>query len=139
MKTVESIGSSPRIKIGNITKDGVSGEISLPLWRGSFVASTGAGWEHVSVAPYTSSITPSWDDMCKVKDIFFEEDEAAIQIHPKKEDYIDNVKNCLHLWRCTMAEQPLPPWCLVGAKPGVSRFELMEEIKKAYKAAGEEF
>lgn len=57
------------------------------------------GYEHVSVSPKRKFKTPTWDDMCVLKDIFFEEEEEVYQIHPKKSEYVDMVNNCLHLWK----------------------------------------
>ena len=61
--------SENAIIVKDVTLDGFVGEIVFYKWRGSLVVSTGAGWEHVSVAPYKHSYTPSWDDMCNIKDI----------------------------------------------------------------------
>lgn len=58
-----------------------------------------AGMEHVSVSPKRKFRIPSWDDMCALKDIFFEDEEEAYQIHPKKSQYVNMVDNCLHLWK----------------------------------------
>lgn len=139
MKSIEDIIASKRVLIGQKSFDGFAGEIHLPLWKGSVIASTGAGWEHVSVSPQKKSVTPTWDDMCKVKDIFFKDDEAVIQIHPPKAEYVNNMTNCLHLWRCTYKEMVLPPSCLVGIREGQTMAELNEEIKKAYEMAGESY
>ena len=139
MKTVDQIKLNPRIKIDNITSDGFHGIISLPLWQGSVIGSTGAGWDHISVVPFNKRITPSWDDMTKIKDWFWNDDEAVIQIHPQKDQYVNNVNNCLHLWRCTYKEMVLPPSCLVGIRKGQTQAELMKEIKEAYEIAGEKF
>jgi hypothetical protein len=109
------------------------------LWQGSVIGSTGAGWEHISVVPFNKRITPSWDDMTKIKDWFWNDDEAVIQIHPPKDQYVNNVNNCLHLWRCTYKEMVLPQSCLVGIRKGQTQAELMKEIKEAYEIAGEKF
>ncbi len=37
--------------------------------------------------------------MCTLKDIFFDDEEEAYQIHPKKSQYVNGVENCLHLWK----------------------------------------
>ena len=60
-----------------------------------------------------------------VKDIFWNKDEVVIQIHPAEADYVNNVPNCLHLWRCTYREMVLPPSVLVGLRKG----QTMEEVK----------
>lgn len=81
------------------------------------IASDGLGWQHVSVSIIDKPSTPpSWAVMCHVKDLFWEEDEAVIQIHPKKSEYVNHHKGCLHLWRCLDREQPLPESILVGPK-----------------------
>lgn len=76
-------------------------------------ASDGGGWEHVSVVPLSGNNTPTWKEMCTIKEMFFEDEEAVIQIHPKKSDYVNIHKTCLHLWRATDENQPLPPKCFV--------------------------
>ena len=45
------------------------------------------------------SKTPSWDQMCKMKEIFFEDEEECIEYHPKKSEYITAHPHCLHIWR----------------------------------------
>ncbi len=139
MKSIDEIIASKRVLISNKSFDGFAGNIFLSRWTGSVIASTGAGWEHISVSPYKKNITPTWDDMCQIKDLFFNDDEAVIQIHPPKAEYVNNVSNCLHLWRCTYKEMILPPSCLVGIKKGQTMAELNEEIKKAYEMAGERY
>lgn len=43
-------------------------------------------------------LIPTWDDMCVLKDIFFDDEEEVYQIHPKKSEYVNLSENCLHLW-----------------------------------------
>jgi hypothetical protein len=64
-------------------------------------------WDHVSVS--TSNRCPNWDEMCFVKDLFFDEKETVVQFHPKKSEYVNRMPYCLHLWRDTRAEHVLPP------------------------------
>lgn len=54
-------------------------------------------YDHVSIAPYNGK-NPSWDEMCTLKDLFFNEDEECVQIHPKASEYVNIKKNCLHIW-----------------------------------------
>ncbi len=75
----------------------------------SCIASDGGGWEHVSVTPLSGNSIPTWKEMCAIKEMFFEDEEAVMQIHPKKSEYVNIHKNCLHLWRSTGVEMPLPP------------------------------
>ena len=139
MKLIDEILASNKVIIVEKGVDGFYGEIHLCTFSGGVIASTGAGWEHVSVAPYNKRYIPTWDDMCCIKDIFFRDDEAAIQVHPPKEEYVNNVDNCLHLWRCTYQPMVLPPSCLIGVRDGQSQQEFIEEIKKAYEIAGEKY
>lgn len=78
------------------------------------IASNGGGWEHVSVS--CASRIPSWEIMCEIKDMFFNEDEVVMQLHPAKKDYINNHPNCLHLWRPIEQTIPTPPSIMVGLK-----------------------
>ena len=139
MKTLEEIKASGRVLIGDVTDDGFSGEIHIPSFTGTVIASTGAGWDHVSVCPYKKRIIPSWEDMCMVKDIFFYDSEAAIQIHPPKSEYVNNMPNCLHLWKCNYKEMVLPPAILVGIPKNMKLSEIESEMRKAYELAGEKF
>lgn len=111
-----------RVKKGRFANDasyGFNGCIqcrlnNLPI---TILFSDGAGWQHVSVSIFGSSMTPSWDLMCKVKDLFWNEDETVIQFHPPKSSYVNNHPGCLHLWRCTDGREfPLPDPILVGIK-----------------------
>jgi hypothetical protein len=73
------------------------------------IASTVDGWEHVSVtvSPVNKKPTrcPTWDEMCYIKDQFWEEDQEVAQFHPKKADYVNFHNYCLHLWR--QIDQPM--------------------------------
>lgn len=82
---------------------------------------------------------PTWDEMCLLRNIFWNEDEAVIQIHPPKSQYVNNLGNCLHLWRCYYTDMLLPPSCFVGIREGQTKKELMEEVKAAYELAGEKY
>ena len=139
MRTKQEIMSNKRIVWESCSDDDMAGIIILKVWKGSIIASTGAGWEHVSVCPLKKSYVPSWDDMCLIKDIFWKEDEAVIQIHPPKEEYVNNLSNCLHLWRCTYKEMVLPPSILVGIKKGMNPSEIDKALKEAYEIAGEKY
>jgi len=68
-------------------------------------------WEHVSVSlPYRCL---TWDEMCEIKDMFFNQEETVIQIHPAKKDYVNFHPYCLHLWKPKTEKLPLPPAHLV--------------------------
>lgn len=78
------------------------------------IASDGEGWEHVSVSK--KSKTPTWEEMCKVKALFWGPDDCVIQYHPRQKDYVNNHPHCLHMWRPTNVEIPTPDPILVGVK-----------------------
>ena len=131
MRTLDEIAekAGKRIHVAEIGMDGGSGIISMPGWTGSIIWSNGGGWDHVSVSPRQKRITPSWDDMCMIKDIFFRDDEAVIQIHPPKSEYVNNVPNCLHLWK-SQKNMTLPPSWMVGVKKGESRAEVKAKAER---------
>lgn len=76
------------------------------------IFSWGGGWDHVSMS--FRNRVPSWDEMCWLKDAFFDEDEVVIQFHPAKKDYINTHPYCLHLWKKQGYEIPTPPSLFVG-------------------------
>ena len=63
-------------------------------------------WEHVSVS--TQTRCPTWEEMCKVKNLFWNESETVLQFHPKRSEYVNNFPYCLHLWK-PRTEVQLPP------------------------------
>lgn len=64
-------------------------------------------WDHVSVS--TQRRCPTWEEMCWVKDLFFEDTECVVQYHPEKKDYVNEHEYVLHLWRCPSVPFPMPP------------------------------
>ena len=55
------------------------------------------GWEHVSIELCAKRL-PTWDEMCFIKELFWDDEEEVVQIHPKKSHYV-NITEALHLWR----------------------------------------
>ena len=100
------------------------------------IFSEGMGWDHVSVSLPTRC--PTWDEMCFVKTVFFDDEEVVMQLHPPRSEYVNNFPFCLHLWRpqsteemdilkkewgeawneswCSPGVIPLPPTIAVGVK-----------------------
>lgn len=113
-----------RIRTGRFGSDdsfGFNGlfQFALPgeARRIQVIASDGMGWQHVSVSfGATSKSTPSWELMCRVKDLFWEDTDCVVQFHPPKSEYVNNHVACLHLWRSLDAPQPIPPSIMVGYK-----------------------
>ena len=75
------------------------------------VASNGGGWDHVSVSRKNgkSKACPTWEEMCAIKDMFFEPEECVVEYHPAKSDYINDYEYCLHLWRPQEQVVPTQP------------------------------
>jgi len=98
---------------GNNGAFAIQKSIRTCLW---IIASDGDGWEHVSIHAVSENKqrTPSWDEMCFVKSIFWDEEDCVIQFHPPKHDYVNNHKYCLHLWRPVNEKIPMPNPILVG-------------------------
>lgn len=67
----------------------------------------GMPWEHVSVS--THNRTPTWEEMCWVKDQFFGPDEVVVQYHPARVDYVNFHRYTLHMWKPVGVELPKPP------------------------------
>lgn len=120
MKTLSELRQIRNLKIERIGIDGGAGMVHFGELYGSVIWSFGGGWEHVSVCPRKRKYMPSWDDMCKLKDMFFREDETVVQYHPAKSEYVNNLPNCLHLWRPTAEILPTPPSIMIGIRDGQS-------------------
>jgi hypothetical protein len=71
------------------------------------LVSDGGGWDHVSVSH--AHRCPTWDEMCFVKNLFFEKTETAIQYHPAEANYVNRHKYTLHMWRKQDCEIEMPP------------------------------
>lgn len=111
MKKIEEI-NHPLLKLIKLAED--VGAYSLMLGKNKFtiIASFRGEWDHVSVSNLNRC--PTWEEMSFIKDIFFKDDEAAVQYHPKKNDYINLHKYCLHMWRPQKEHIPTPNKYMVG-------------------------
>ena len=76
--------------------------------------SLGVDWEHVSVS--LGNRCPNWQEMDYIKSLFWADEEAVMQLHPPRSQWINNHNYCLHLWRPLKSEIPLPPSIAVGIK-----------------------
>jgi hypothetical protein len=107
-----------RIKTGRMASDETAG------WNGCFLVpmegemwhvmiADGMGWKHLSIKNAQRRILPPWNVMCRVKELFYADDEWAVQFHPAREDYVNDHPGVLHLW-CPLNESlPKPPICMV--------------------------
>jgi hypothetical protein len=115
------VPESNRITKGAYSSDksfGNNGAFVINRGRTSFhvIASDGVGWEHVSVHCVSEGKerTPTWSEMCFIKDMFWDEQDCVIQFHPPKSEYINMHKHTLHLWRSINEPVPIPNKILVG-------------------------
>jgi hypothetical protein len=69
------------------------------------------GWEHVSVhiEEYGRLRTPTWAEMCAVKEVFWDDAELVVQYHPPKAEWVNCHPHVLHLWSCRNQPFPRPP------------------------------
>ena len=117
MKTKPSdIAESYRVKTGMHGSNSSIGNngafVIIRAGRSYYVIiSDEGGWDHVSIS--SDKRTPSWETMCWIKDLFFDEDETVIQLHPPKSKHINLHDHCLHLWRNQSEEFKLPPTFMV--------------------------
>lgn len=116
MKTIEEIKSTKNLKILEEGFDGLFGFYydSLSGKELKFVFSWGRGWEHLSVS--TRHKIPTWEQMCIMKDIFWNDEEVCVEYHPKKSEYVNNHPYCLHIWKPIDVELPTPEVELIGIK-----------------------
>jgi hypothetical protein len=91
-------------------------------------------WEHVSVSVkrivhkkgngrkstkiYDLNRCPTWEEMCIVKDLFWDETDTVVQFHPPKSEYVSQHHYTLHLWRKIGQEFETPPSEAVGFTKG---------------------
>jgi hypothetical protein len=95
--------------------DGWNGHFLVPLdgevWH--VILSDGMGWRHLSIDNWQRKMLPSWNIMCRVKDLFFGDDSWAVQFHPARDDCVNDHPFVLHLWEPLNETLPHPPVILV--------------------------
>lgn len=131
MKSLEEIKQNKYIEIKREGRDGIGGVIYDKKTRVklNFIMSWGAGWEHCSVSITDRyKRTPSWEQMCFIKNSFWNEDECCVEYHPAKKDYVNNHEYCLHIWKPIDQEIPTPPSLMVGLKKDYSPEEMTNLI-----------
>lgn len=95
------------------TGDETCGAFRLQLHREGptflVIASNDKGWDHLSVS--LRERCPGWEEMDRIKRIFFKPDEVAMQLHLPVTDHINCHPHTLHIWRPhgTKRAIPLPP------------------------------
>lgn len=110
------VPNDKRIRDGRFASDesiGNNGAFRLRTGM-MIIASDGGGWEHVSCSFHNR--TPTWDEMCEVKAMFWDDEDTVVQYHPAKSEYVNIHQHCLHLWRLIGVPFPEPPSMMVGPK-----------------------
>jgi hypothetical protein len=92
-------------------KDSLEGWFTIPSGSArkviTIIASNGLGWEHVSVSKKYDC--PTWEEMCRVKDLFWDADDLVVQYHVPPSQLVNLHPYCLHMWRPVDQSIPLPP------------------------------
>ena len=83
--------------------------------------SDGMNWDHVSISITKKTGVPikrtcTWEEMCMIKDIFWDKEDTVIQIHPPEKEYVNKHEYVLHLWKMQGVDFPLPNSLMVGIK-----------------------
>ena len=101
-----------RVAVGGDEGDACNGFLMIKSRGLAVQFSDGGGWEHVSVS--RKSKVPSYDDLCWIKDQFWNNRDTVMQLHVPKKDHVNVHPWCLHLWRPLDQEIPRPPGIMVG-------------------------
>lgn len=112
--------------IGSTKSAGNNGQFIVPRTKSigykslMVQASDGGSWEHVSASLNGASRCPNWEEMCMLKNLFWDEEDFVIQMHVPIQDYVSHHPYCLHLWRKfgTNDYCDRPPSIFVGPKDG---------------------
>lgn len=111
MRRIAEIKRDKRLRIVDSGFDGMACYLNDKRYKApremAIIASWSGGWKHVSVS--LARRCPTWEEMCRVKDIFWGEDECVVQFHPPKSEYVNLHPYCLHLWKKIGEKADLPP------------------------------
>lgn len=66
----------------------------------------GSEWWHVSVSRIDR--LPTWEELEKVKREFLGDKTEAFHMVPKKSDYVNVHRYCLHMWSPIKVDMPIP-------------------------------
>jgi len=119
---------NPQASMFNSIKPGEKfGVFKIPLRNAAlclFVIGTNGHepvlWEHVSVSVKHAKTMkgldrcPTWEEMSRVKDLFWDKEDCVIQFHPPESEYVSCHGFTLHLWRKQNENFETPPSIAVG-------------------------
>lgn len=120
-RPLQRLVEAGRVTTGPLASQALDGPNGCFILQGPkgpllIIASDGLGWEHASARPLHEPRTPTWEEMCFVKDAFWRPDEAVVQFHPPEAEYVNCHSHVLHLWRPLDGVFPRPPSILVGPR-----------------------
>lgn len=115
MTCLEKLTKANRWRI----KTGVMGSDDTYGWNGAFIVpvggqmwqvilADGGGWRHLSVTNAQKHQLPSWEVMCRMKELFFDDEAWVVQFHPPRAAYVNDHPYVLHLWESLNETQPIP-------------------------------
>lgn len=120
MTTLEKLRKAERwrVKTGSIGSNetcGWNGAFVVPLDGGLYhvLISDHGGWRHLSIKNAQNREIPSWQTMCRVKELFWGDEEWVVQYHPARDDYVNDHPGVLHLWQPIEEKLPTPPVVMV--------------------------
>lgn len=108
MASDDTIGMNGRFIFERAYKSGTKTILQVIVSDGALTE-----WEHVSICIPDRKRCPTWEEMCYIKDLFWDAHETVLQFHPKETDYINQHPFVLHLWRKVGEDFELPPINLV--------------------------
>ena len=96
---------------------GVNGGFCVPYSADIYlicVAADRMDWEQVAVFLVDGELNdvqrcPTWEEMCFVKELFWDEEDTVLQFHPKRSEYVNYHPYMLHLWKVAFLDHALPP------------------------------
>jgi hypothetical protein len=101
-------------KLATSDADGWNGHFLVPLegdiWH--IILCDQLGWKHLTISNAQQKVSPSWNIMCRVKELFYADEEWAVQFHPPKEGSQDDPYR-LHLWAPLDEVLPVPMMVLI--------------------------
>jgi len=68
-------------------------------------------WKSEELLPYIKNTKrcARWEEMCEIKEGFWEDEDTVFQIHPPKSQYVNLEEFALHLWRPIISKNRIPP------------------------------
>ena len=101
--------SGAELVIGAHTGDGPM--VALDGEDARHIVDAPTGWEHATV--HVEGRLATWQEMCFVKNLFWNEEECVVEYHPPRSEYV-NFNDCLHLWRPKHGTIPRPSVSVVA-------------------------